>query len=488
MRIIKSLLIFYAFLGCLQQSYAQSDNSYSTEVLQKIQEIENGLKSAYGSETQSISDRMSAYNVQGLSIAVIDNYEIVWAKAYGHSESQHKTGTTTETVFQAGSMSKTINAMALLKMAETQDIDLDADVNGLLKSWQVPNKTNSPDRIVTLRQLLSHTAGLSVHGFGGYKKPGNLPNLVQILNGEKPANSRPVFPTILPNQEFLYSGGGTTLTQLVLTENGNMPYEQYIHEQIIEPLALKHSFYSVESERYEGQEIAYAHNGKGKTLNNRYNYYPESAAAGLWITPTDLATILIDLQHSLNGKEAKVLTNSAAKEMITPALPDGISALGIFAVNKGDEIYLEHSGATRGFSGKFTISTTTGQGVVVMVNGEKIKFVEEIIESVAQAYEWTGFEPLTVADISFSQEDIAAYTGAYQFKKRKVNIDYRKEAFFISEKGKWSGELMPLSRSSFVVKGIQPETTIEFKVDTSGKVSEIQATQGETVIWSKIDQ
>ena len=488
MRFTKSLMVFCALLGCICQLHAQTDNSHSTEVQQKIQQVENELKSAFGSEPQSINDQMQSYKLKGLSIAVIDNFEVVWTKAYGLSESENKTAVSPKTVFQAGSMSKTVNALALLKWAEDEGIDLDADVNSLLKSFQVPNKNNRADRVVTLRMLLSHTAGLSVHGFGGYRKPDNLPSVLQILNGEKPANSRPVFPTIPPNTEFLYSGGGTTLSQLILMENTGASYEQYVRQNIFEPLKLANSFYSVELDQYDQQEVAHAHVKNGKPIKNLYNYYPESAAAGLWTNPTDLATILIDLQESLRGNKAQVLSQSAAREMITPPLPKGLTALGVFAYKKGDETYLYHSGSTRGFLGEFIISSTTGQGLVVMINGEDSRIINEIKESVAQAYQWPGFEPKEKADISFSDTDVQAYSGTYQFKKRQVTIRYEKEAFSISEKGKWSGKLIPLSRTSFVVEGINPETTIEFETNEDGVVTEIKATQGATITWSKVEK
>ncbi len=488
MSITKSLLVYCALLGGIYQLHAQTDNPYSTEVQQKIQQVENELKSAYGDESQSISNQMQAYKLKGLSIAVIDNFEVVWAKAYGISESENNTAATTKTVFQAGSMSKTVNALALLKWAEDKGVDLDADVNSMLKSWQVPNKNNRADRVVTLRMLLSHTAGLSVHGFGGYRKPDNLPSVLQILKGEKPANSRPVIPTILPNIEILYSGGGTTLSQLILMENTGVSYEQYVRQNILTPLGLANAFYSVELDQYGQQEVAHAHVKNGKPIKNLYNFYPESAAAGLWTNPTDLATILIDLQESLRGHKAQVLSQSAAQEMITPPLSDGLTALGIFAYKKGDETYLYHSGSTRGFLGEYIISSTTGQGLVVMINGEDSRIIEEIKKSVAQAYQWPGFEPKEKADISFSDNDIQAYSGTYQFKKRQVTVRYEKEAFSISEKGKWSGELIPLSRTSFVVEGINPETTIEFETNEDGVVTEIKATQGATITWSKVEK
>lgn len=475
----------------ITQMVSGQAQSYSPEVEERIIRVENGLSEAFDTDStnfSSVAAQISKYGLTGVSIAVINNYEVEWAKAYGLADKLDETPASTNTLFQAASMSKTVNAMAILKLVENKGVDLDAEVNSLLKNWQLPYDLSIADQRITLRQLLSHTAGLSIHGFYGYKKPHELPDIIQILEGQKPAISKPVVPIMAPGQEFKYSGGGTTLSQLVLMDITNAAYEQYLASKIFQPLGLENAFYSIELDKYQDQEMAHGHVGKGKPFKNKYNYYPESAAAGLWITPTDLAILLIDLQKSLNGKAGKVLSVAKAQEMITPPIEHSISALGMFIEKKKEEIYLQHSGSNRGFRGKYIIGAHNGKGVVVMVNDSKTQIIDEIIHSVSRVYDWPGFEPVAVADISFSQKAIQAFSGTYQNKKRALTVSYKSDAFVISEKGKWASELIPLSENSFLLKDINPQTTIEFVADASGEVVKLIATQGESLTWTKIDK
>ncbi|GAB5532778.1 MAG: hypothetical protein Roseis3KO_45550 [Roseivirga sp.] len=428
---------------------------------------------------------MFKYRLNGLSIAVINNFEVEWAKAYGVTDQVDKTPVTTETVFQAASMSKTVNAIAILKLKENTQLNLDAEVNTLLNSWQLPYNLKITDQKITLRQLLSHTGGLSTHGFNGYRNTSHLPGIIETLEGQKPANSDKVRPVMVPGKEFRYSGGGTTLSQLILTDTQNDSYEQFIEKELFQPLGLKNAFYSIQLDKYARKEMAYAHLKSGKPIKNKFNYYPESAAAGLWITPTDLASILIDLQLSLKGKPAMILSQASAIEMISPPIENDISGLGVFIEQMKEETYLQHAGSNRGFRGKFMIGSTNGKGVVIMVNGPQTQIIEEILQSVANVYKWPGFEPINTAEISFTKADIEAYTGTFQFQKRTVSVSYKNDTFVMTERGKWTSQLIPLSHKSFILKDVKPQATVDFMVDKDGKVTQLITQQGASVTWTK---
>src|SRR5262249_16319368 len=153
-----------------------------------------------------------------LSLAIIQDGKIVKAKGYGVTEKGGKTPITTTTLFQAGSISKAVAAMGALHLVEQGKLMLDEDVNSRLTSWKVPENEFTKDKKVTLRGILSHSAGLTVHGFPGYAVDSPFPTLVQILDGEKPANTQAIRVDILPGSRWRYSGGGYTIMQQMILD------------------------------------------------------------------------------------------------------------------------------------------------------------------------------------------------------------------------------------------------------------------------------
>ncbi len=332
---------------------------------------------------------------------------------------------------------------------------------------------------------MSHTAGLSTHGFGGYKKPNNLPSIFDILNGTKPANSEKVEQKIKNDTEFKYSGGGTMISQLILMDNSTMSYEDFIYENIFEPLHMTHSFYSVELHKYP-QNLALGHKANGKTLKHKYNLYPESAAAGLWTTPTSLSKLIIDIQLSLKNGTGKILSQKTAKDLIEPTLKNSNSALGVFSENQNGHIYLQHSGSNRGFRGKLFFSAENGNGVVIMVNGPNTEIIEEIIRSVRSVYDWKGFKKLLVSkDLKINDADLIRFTGTYTLDDRKVNVSLKKGKLSITEKGKWSSQLTALNQNLFLMDVVKPQATIEFIESNNDSIGKCILRQDEPTEWIK---
>ena len=470
-------------------SYSQTSNVQKLDTIrQRINNVENSLSPLVinkGESLWNLEKQMQKYNVSGLSIAVIDNYEIDWAKGYGSTGSNEIANVTEKTAFQAASISKFVNAVAMMKLMELKKIDLDEDINDFLTSWKFPNNKNVDTNPITIRQLLSHTGGLSTHGFSGYKNLNNLPTIIQTLEGSKPANSDKVEQIQPQSIEFKYSGGGVTISQLILMDNSNLSYESFLNKNIFEPLQMNHSFYSIELDKYP-KDLAFGHKGNGKTLKNNYNFYPESAAAGLWTTPANLSKLIIDVQLSLKDGTGKLLSQQSTKELIEPTLKNTNSALGVFSENQNGQLYLQHSGANHGFRGKFYFSAENGNGVVIMVNGTNTEIIEEIIRSVASVYNWVGFEKLVASsELNLNDTDLNKYIGAYTLENREVNVSLKKGKLFLTEKGKWSSELTALTNSTFVVDSVKPQATIEFVTDTDGSVSKCILKQGELTEWIK---
>jgi CubicO group peptidase (beta-lactamase class C family) len=263
-----------------------------------------------------LRDRMSALHVPGVSIAVIHDGQIDWARGFGVTKSDGPP-VTPNTLFQAASISKPVTAMAVLHLAESGKLDLDADVNQYLKSWKIPASSFMEQSGVTLQKLPSHTAGMTVHGFAGYASDEPVPNLVQVLNGRKPANSASILVDAVPGTKWRYSGGGYVVIQQVMEDVTGAPFAKLMQDVVLRPVGMAQSTYEqpLPQGRLANAAMPYSHDGQG--IKGGPHVYPEMAAAGLWTTPSDLARYAIDIQKSLAGEPKHVLSTEMARKMLT---------------------------------------------------------------------------------------------------------------------------------------------------------------------------
>lgn len=336
----------------------------------------------------TIEERMAMHKIHGLSIAVIKDYKLDWAKAYGWADSAGQRAVTTETVFQAASISKSLNAVGLLKLAQDGKVALDTDINTYLTSWKFPYDTTSHGKKITITNLLSHTAGLTVHGFPGYTPGDSLPTVIQILDGRKPANTDAVRSMREPDQESIYSGGGTTVSQQIAMDITGQPYDVLMEETVLRPLGMTNSFYTQPPPAGKEALLATAYHEDGTPVEGKYHIYPEQAAAGLWTTPTDLAHYIIETQLALQGKSSKVLNQNFTQKRLEPYRQ--AAALGVFISDQHGTRYFEHGGSNDGFRCIYLGSLEDGNGVVVMVNSDNGRILREVVNSVAAAYGWKG--------------------------------------------------------------------------------------------------
>ena len=209
----------------------------------------------------------------------------------------------------------------------------------------------------------------------------------------------------------------------------------------------------------------------------------------MWTTPTDLAKLLIDFQHSLDNKKGKVIAHETSKEMIQPTPTSGNAALGLFTEDHNGVEYLQHTAATKGFRGKFYISKTGGNGVVILLNGTNIKILDEIARSVAEVYKWEGMKRFKIsATINLTKDELQQLKGTYTFEKRSITISVKNDTLILTEKGKWSSKLIALSKDFFVVDIIKPLATLKFGKDTNGDINQLSIKQGEDVlVWEKVE-
>jgi CubicO group peptidase (beta-lactamase class C family) len=331
--------------------------------------------------------------VPGVSIAVIRNFAVHWAKAYGVADVETGRPVRDDTLFQAASISKPVTAMAALGLVQEGRFSLDDDINTLLKSWHVPRSDLTRDRPVTPRSLLSHTSGADDgFGFPGYDPSAARPTVVQILNGEKPSNVGRVVFARPPFQAFKYSGGGFTIMQLALTDLAGEAFAQIMETRVLTPLGMASSSFEQPLPEVLAVRAARAHNAQGQRMDAPWHVYPEQAAAGLWTTPTDLARFAIGVQRALGGASGSVLAQVMAREMITPT-GVGPYAVGFTVEKRNEGWYLLHSGSNWGFRCSLLAHARKGYGLVVMTNGDAGAAVNTEIEArVASAYGWDSLD------------------------------------------------------------------------------------------------
>ncbi len=425
----------------------------NNDTASRIVRVENGLLPPVlvkGEPAWNILERMEHYKVPGVSVAVIENYKIVWAKAYGVADAETKAPVTEQTLFQAASISKTLNATAIMRRVQEGKLSLDENVNAYLQSWKLPENEFTAAKKVTIANLLSHTGGTTVGGFPGYKMGTPLPTVVQILKGEPPANTAPIVVDTAPGVAFRYSGGGTTILQLLLTELENKPYPQLMKETVLDPLEMTGSSYGQPLPPELRPLAASGHGRNGTPIEGKCQVHPELAAAGLWTTPTDLAKFAIEHQLSLAGKSNKILSRDMELKMVTPYI--GLDyGQGFQIQNHGGNVYFSHGGGNLGYRCYLIASRDKGYGAVVMTNGAGDRLYSEILRSIAKEYSWDGYLSEPYELVAVSPELLQRFTGRYlidvdQTATITVNGDHLKA----DVTGEPSTELYPVSEDEFI--------------------------------------
>jgi CubicO group peptidase (beta-lactamase class C family) len=382
----------------------------------RIRRVEQGLLTPVvinGRDARmDIEARMRHYNVPGVSIAVINDGRIEWAKGYGVMQAGGDVAIDTLTLFQAASISKPVGAMGALRLVEGGRLALDADVNASLVSWQVEDNGHTAREKVTLRRLLSHNAGLTVHGFRGYARDEGVPTLVQLLDGAQPANSRPVRPDTMPGAIWRYSGGGSSIAQLLMQDVTGQDFPSLMRELVLRPAGMVHSGYEQPLPDARAPFAAVGHRAAGAAVNGQWHTYPEMFAAGLWTTPSDLARLAIHVQQAFAGAEGGILSPAMTRQMLTRQA--GEYGLG-FAVQHGDGwTAFSHGGANEGFRAMFYAFAETGQGAVIMTNGDNgSPLVSELMRAVATEYGWPTQRPVVRDVVPITPGRLATLAGSY---------------------------------------------------------------------------
>ena len=350
-----------------------------------------------GLDVLTLEEVMERFGVPGISVAVIHDFEVHWAKGYGIADVETGAAVDAETLFQAASISKPVTAMAAMVAVQDGRFSLDDDVNEVLTSWQLDGGGFTDGRPVTPRLLFSHTAGLGDgHGFPGYDPGVPRPTAVQILDGDDPSNVEAVTMVRPPLTAMHYSGGGTTIMQLALTDVFGESFPELMRKSVLEPVGMTTSTFAQPLPPDRDANAARAHAG-GRALGDaKWHVYSAMAAAGLWTNARDLARFAIEVQKAARGDPDRVITSASAAEMLSP-VGVGSYAVGFSIAQYGQGWYFSHGGGNWGFTCYLVAHKAKGYGAAVMTNASGGGQVfQEVIARIRHAYGWDSLDKPTL--------------------------------------------------------------------------------------------
>jgi len=360
---------------------------------------------------------MAHYNVPGVSVAVIENGQLAWAKGYGLREAGTDDEVDAETVFSVASISKVATAAATLRLTANGAVELDRDVNDYLESWTLPQSALTRTAPVTLRGLMSHTAGTSVHGFPDFQPAAPLPTVIDTLDGRPPAKTDPVRVVYTPGTGSSYSGGGITVEQLLIADITDRDFPAALNDLVLGPLGMKRSTFRNPLPAEFGN-IAKAHEQDGRVtaLPRGWHSFPEMAASGLWTTPTDLGKLIVALSDSYNGQAGAFLPRDLARQMMTEV---GMSyfGLGVQLTGEGLTRRFFHSGSNESYRAWMEGHPGLDSGFAVVTNGaDGMRLYFEIRRALADAHDWPFYRPVRRPEIGLTEEERASLAGTYHIR------------------------------------------------------------------------
>lgn len=374
----------------------------------------------------TLEERMAHYRVPGVGIAVIDQCRIVDVRGFGRAAPDGGP-VTGRTLFQAGSISKTFTAFAALRLVEQGKLSLDGDVRQVLTSWKLPDSPLLAERPVTLRGLLSHTAGINQEGGLGYRRGAPIPTLREILDGRLPANTAPIRVESAPGKVWSYSGGGYYIAQALMQDATGAAFPQLMKRQVFEPLGIRQSSFSQPLDPRLEPIAARAAGPDGSPLDGGWRVNPELAAGGLWATPNDVGRLVIAIARAARGERRTHLGPAMARAMLTREL--GNWGLGVELNPPGKARRFGHTGHNVGFSSEFVMYPDACKGAVVMTNADEGGWlVTEVLRAIGDTYRWPDRVAAPVQSaIPLTPEIAARFVGTYRLR------DYPAEKFVISE-------------------------------------------------------
>ena len=359
----------------------------------------------------TMEERLAHYSCPAVSVAVIEGGDLAWAEAFGHLESDSNVPANPDTLFSGASISKPITTAMALYYVERGQLDLDRDINAYLSGWKLAENAFTKGNPVTLRHLLSHTAGTTVHGFGGMPPGAMLPTALDVLEGRPPALTGPVTVDKRPGQSVRYSGGGTMIVQLLLEELSGKPFATLAKELVFDPLSMDRTTFTNPLPAELRSNAAVGHEN-GTAIPGKWVCVPQLAAGGVWTTAKDYARFMVACRNAWLGRPSPLFGKDLAAQMMTSQ--GGVFGLGWEITGQGSSRRFSHGGSNDGYQCEAMALLESGNGAVVLTNAESgLILYWEVFAAIARAHGWSGFMPAAKTIKPIPAEELDRYTGAY---------------------------------------------------------------------------
>jgi CubicO group peptidase (beta-lactamase class C family) len=337
-------------------------------------------------QNADLAEAMRKLHIPSVDVALIESGRLAWSHVFGTAPDN--------AIYQAASLSKLVTAVAALRLVDRGVLDLDRDVNDYLTGWRVPENDFTRDHPVTLRQLLSMTAGVGVPGYPGYEPGQKLPTLQQILDGAPPANSPPVRVEAIPGSRYAYSGGGFEIFQALIEATTKVKFQDALQDLLLRPARMANSYFLQPLPGELVRRAATGHDANGNELPGGWRVVPELAAGGLWTSAMDLAHLSLELERAYRGESGALLTRATAQAMMTQQ-NGGPYGLGAAVAGNGKNRVLMKRGQNIGYQSYMLLFPETGQGIVVLTGSDNgTTLATALIRRAAAAYQWPLLGPL----------------------------------------------------------------------------------------------
>ncbi len=451
----------------------------------RISNVENGLTfqatTPIGGEivTGNILEKFKQYKVNGGSIAVINDGKIEWSKAYGVADVNSGNPVSTKMLFQCASIGKVITALAILHLVQEGKVELDEPVNNKLIRWKISANDKTEIEAVTLRHLLSHSAGLTDdYGFLGYEPTDQIPNLLQVLQGVPPATTKKSLAIkTVPGQVERYSGAGYLIIQLLIEDVTEISFDDYVQQKIFVPLGMTNTTYDHQPDKNLGKPIASGHNSNGKALNGKkYHVYPEKAAAGPWTTAEDLARLVVGIQDAFAGKDQALWSQQLITDFLTPQINHKGLGVNLKGVDKVDAFW--HAGQNLGYTSLLYGLADQKQGAVVLLNSDGgDRLMQEIVTSIAHEYQWPVMQSYRATEIPPDLQ--TKLIGKYENrdKSKGLIVELKKKKLYLRPTSAKRGyELLKIGENHYTFRNAQDYFKLTF--ESTGGETTLSYTEG----------
>lgn len=430
-----------------------------------------------GSQRWLLATRMADHQVPGVAIAILRGGRIDRVSGYGTRIAGQAAAVGSETLFSVGSVSKVVTAALCLKLVSLGKLDLDRDVGTWLRRWRIPAGPAGDGSTITLRMLLSHTAGFNLHGFQDFAPGAPLPTLVQTLDGVAPAPNKPLARTEAAGSRSRYSGGGYMIVQAVIEDALGVSLDEAARRHLFAPLAMARSRF-VAAPSADTADIAHAHDREGRAAATPRGWqsFPELAPSGLWTTAADLARFVLMIGGSYCG-DGGFLPRSLAVDMMTAVAP-GPFGLGPRLAGEGAARIFHHAGANDSYKAYIEGNLASGDGLVVLTNGAGGDVLgDEIRNAVSDAFAWPGDWSVQTSPVALG-ELIHSFVGTYArrmdhprelanildtaFETAQIEVTRAEEGLQIKARGK-SRRLVAIASDRFILPDAYiPAGTLQF--------------------------